>query len=196
MGASYEELDGIMNQLLQDISGQATQDSLAALNAQIEAIIAEAESIQLDNSHPFLDFFLKISNLTSSIYDTISEIIDKLTGFKPPEWVQYLIPGNNSPVTNNPFNVAGSSVKTYNQTALSNAPDEVQKVFSLTKSGQLNFDEEAYAKLDESQQKNVQGWIKSNYTETEDLIAGYVTMLDHSAENALKAMAQCHIDIE
>ena len=65
------------------------------------------------------------------------------------------------------------SVSDYNTAALDMGPQEVREVFSLSSSGQLNFDEEAYAKLDESQQKNVQGWIKSNYTETEDLIAGF-----------------------
>ena len=179
MGASYEELDGIMNRLLQDISSQNVADSLSAVNAQIASIVAEMNSIQLENNHPILDFMMQLSNWTEKVRDNVYDFVEKLTGFEiPTEWHTI-------------FGVGGSwgaGPLAYNKSTLAQAPQTVQDVISLNDSGQLELYEELFAEYTEEQQKIVEDWVKSNYTDSDSIMAGYVGMLDHSAENIAKAI--------
>ena len=180
MSANYEELDVMMNNLLKEASSKDAEMTLEAINAEIDALIAKLRNSQMENSHPILDMFLKIENILPNINLQIEEMIEKLLGFEIPDWMHQIssifLAGQ------------GGAPLAYNEEALKKGSKNVQKVISLSSSGQLEFDEETFASYNAEQQKEVRDWLQKYYSENDSFASSYAKMLDHSAENIEKAI--------
>ena len=170
MTSNYEELDEMMNQLLADISGKQAAADLELINREIDALVAKMKSIQADNNHPFLNLFLQCQNITEIILEKVEEIIEKITGVEIPDWMRDFV--------RKPVNV-GFGVSAANKNLLADSSETVQGVISVSNSGQLELDEEKFAKYSKEQKEEVKEWIEENYSENDSIWSGIMKIFDH-----------------
>lgn len=191
MKADYEELDGIMNQLLQDISGQKTAADLEVVNAHIEAIISQMKSVEADNNHPLIKLWMTIENLSDVIYNNIVKIIEEISGVEMPPWLENIV----KLIGFNPGSYIGSGgaakgVKQYNEYAVNQmGNEEVRGVISVNSAGFLEFDEEKFAKeYSKEQQEVVLNWLEQNYTENDEIPGLIETALEPNIKGIEQAI--------
>lgn len=183
MGANYEELDAIMDQLLKDISGEKTKADLESLNAHLEAIISEMKSIQLEDSHPLLDLFKNITSILSTILLQINSLAEKITGIETPDWVKNLLRLSGG-------DLFGAITQATHQANLNSINDpDVKAVLKYNElKNTVELDEEKFATYTLEQQQAVADWLSANYGEQSDLVTSIVNFWDRAPEKIEKAI--------